>query len=132
MGPMMKKRSFTALGEAEMEMLQHVWDIGEATVAEVHERVLATRPVAYTTVMTLMKKLADKGYLTYEKEGNAYRYRPARSPEHVRGRLLKDIIGKVFRGSPTALVHTLVNEETLSRADVAEIRRLMDEWEAKG
>lgn len=115
-----------------MEMLQHVWDIGEATVAEVHERVLATRPVAYTTVMTLMKKLADKGYLSYEKEGNAYRYRPARSPEQVRGRLLKDMIGKVFRGSPTALVHTLVNEETLSRADVAEIRRLMDEWEAKG
>lgn len=122
----MKKRSFTALGEAEMEMLQHVWDLGEATVADVHQRVLATRSVAYTTVMTLLKKLADKGYLQYKQNGAAYIYSPARPPEQVRGSLLKDIIDKVFRGSRTALVHTLVGQEELSDEELAEIQRLIE------
>ena len=64
----MKKRSFHPLGETEMELLQHVWALKRANVAQVHERVLETREVAYTTVMTVLKKLADKGYLQYEKQ----------------------------------------------------------------
>ena len=80
----MKKRSFHPLGEAEMELLQHVWDLKRANVAQVHQRVLQTREVAYTTVMTVLKKLADKGYLRYEKQGNAYVYSPAEAPDAVR------------------------------------------------
>jgi len=122
---MNKKRSFTTLGEAEMEMLQHVWTFGQATVAEVHQEVLKTRSVAYTTVMTLLKKLADKGYLQYKKEGTAYIYSPARPPEQVRGNLLKEMIHKVFQGSSTALVHTLVAQEDFSPEEIAEIQTLI-------
>ena len=54
----MRRRSLSRLGETEMEVLHHVWALGEASVADVHASILKTRPVAYTTVMTVMKKLA--------------------------------------------------------------------------
>lgn len=121
----------TALGETEMEVLQHVWALGRAPVAAVHERILATREVAYTTVMTVMKNLADKGYLTYEREGNAYVYSAARPPEEVRHGLLRGLMRKVFDGSPEALVQTLVRHEPLSPDDRAALRRLLDELDAE-
>jgi len=55
------KKSITPLGETEMEVLHHVWDLQDATVADVHERILSDRKVAYTTVMTVMKNLKKKG-----------------------------------------------------------------------
>ena len=109
-----------------MELLQHVWDLKRANVAQVHERVLETREVAYTTVMTVLKKLADKGYLRYEKQGNAYIYSPAEAPETVRSTILSDIIEKVFKGSPVALVQALVDRETLSEEEHTEIQALLD------
>ena len=85
----MRRRTLNPLGETEMEVLQHVWTLGSATVSDVHERILATREVAYTTVMTVLKKLATKGYLTYERDGNAYVYSAAQPPDEVRADLLR-------------------------------------------
>lgn len=113
------------LGGTEMEVLRHVWALGRATVREVHDRVVADRAVAYTTVMTVMKNLADKGILAFEQDGAAYVYRAAVSPDAVRGRVLSGILDKVFGGSPAALIQTLVQHETFSEADRAELRRLL-------
>jgi predicted transcriptional regulator len=109
-----------------MEVLHHVWDLGEASVADVHERILDERDVAYTTVMTVMKKLADKGYLTYHKEGRSYIYAPDRQPNDVQHSLLHRLMEKVFHGSPTALVQTLVQREELSDEERQELRTLID------
>ncbi len=126
----MKKRdSLTHLGETEMEVLHHVWALGEATVADVRARILEEREIAYTTVMTVMKKLADKGYLQYEKEGRSYVYAPARPPGEVQHRLLQKLIGSVFNGSPLALVQTLVRHEDLSDEERRELARLIDTME---
>ena len=122
----MKRPSLTPLGETEMEVLHHVWDLGEASVADVHERILDERDVAYTTVMTVMKKLADKGYLTYHKEGRSYIYAPDRQPNDVQHSLLHRLMEKVFHGSPTALVQTLVQREELSDEERQELRTLID------
>lgn len=110
----MRGRSVTPLGETEMEILNHVWELGEATVADVRERMLGKRRVAYTTVMTIMKNLTEKGYLTYEKRGVAYVYSPARPAEEVRRSIVGDLVKKVFKGSPLALVQTLVRREDLT------------------
>ncbi|MEM7297929.1 MAG: BlaI/MecI/CopY family transcriptional regulator [Bacteroidota bacterium] len=59
---MRKKPSLAPLGESELEMLQLVWEIGPASVAEIHQRILQVRQVAYTTVMSALRKLAAKGY----------------------------------------------------------------------
>ena len=119
------RRTLNPLGETEMEVLQHVWDLGSATVSDVHGRILATRTVAYTTVMTVLKKLAKKGYLAFERDGSAYVYSAARSPEEVRATLLRGLIDKVFKGSGPALVQTLVRHEDLSEAEVEGLRQIV-------
>lgn len=124
---MKKKQSLTPLGETELEVLQHVWALGQATVADVHDRILRERKVAYTTIMTVMKNLARKGFLEYERQGNAYVYRPSRPPEEVRYGLLRSLLKKVFRGSPAALVQTLVRNEPLSEEERQAIRTLIDQ-----
>jgi len=125
----MRKKSLTQLGETEMEVLHHVWDLGEATVADVRERVLEEREVAYTTIMTVMKKLADKGYLQYHKDGRTYVYAPAQEPNKVQHSLLRRLMESVFEGSPMALVQTLVQHENLSDAERDEIRQMIDAME---
>lgn len=120
------KKSLTPLGETEMEVLHHVWEMGEATVKDVQERILDERKVAYTTIMTVMKNLADKGYLKFRKDGVTYVYSPAQEPESVRFNLVKDLVKKVFKGSPTELVQTLVEGEELSESDKGEIMKLID------
>jgi len=125
----MRKKSLTQLGETEMEVLHHVWDLGEATVADVRERVLEERDVAYTTIMTVMKKLADKGYLQYHKDGRTYVYAPAQEPNKVQHSLLRRLMESVFEGSPMALVQTLVQHENLSDAERDEIRQMIDAME---
>lgn len=112
-----------------MEVLQHVWEHGQVTVAEIHEQVAQKRKVAYTTIMTIMRKLADKGFLQYEKQGSAYVYQAARPPGEVKHSLLTGILRKVFRGSPVDLVESLVKYETLSEAERAEIRHLLETME---
>ena len=122
----MQRKSLTHLGETEMEVLHHVWDLGEATVSDVRERILEDRDVAYTTVMTVLKKLAEKGYLDYHKEGRSYVYQPAQDPDAVQHSLLQRLMEKVFQGSPSALVQTLVRREDLADDERAEIRALID------
>jgi BlaI family penicillinase repressor len=125
----MKKRSLTPLGETEMEVLQHVWDLKSASVADVRERILKEREVAYTTIMTVMKNLAEKGYLQYKKEGVTYIYSPAQEPENVRFNLIKDMVKKVFKGSPMQLVQTLVKGEDLTEEEKNEIRSMIEQME---
>ena len=125
----MKRKSLTPLGETEMEVLHHVWDLRRATVAEVQARILRERKVAYTTVMTVMKKLADKGYLQYEKEGATYVYSAARSSEEVQRSLVDDLVSKVFRGSSLALVQTLVRHEDLTDEERRDIKQLIEAME---
>lgn len=126
---MSKNKSLTPLGETEMEVLNHVWELGEATVKDVRKRILKERDVAYTTIMTVMKNLTDKGYLQYRKDGVTYVYSPDREPESVRSNLIKNLITKVFKGSPKELVQTLVNSENLSEKDLTEIKSLIDQME---
>ncbi|SMO69165.1 BlaI/MecI/CopY family transcriptional regulator [Gracilimonas mengyeensis] len=123
------RKSLTPLGESEMEILHHVWEMGEATVAQVKDRILMDRKVAYTTVMTIMKNLNDKGYLKYRKDGNTYVYSARKDPEEVQSSLVSGMIDKVFKGSTSALVQTLVKGENLSEKELQEIRKMIDDME---
>lgn len=123
------KKSLTPLGETEMEVLHHVWKLKEATVKDVRKLILENREVAYTTIMTVMKNLADKGYLKYRKDGVTYVYSPALEPESVRFNLVNDLVKKVFSGSPKSLVQTLVQNEDISEDERREIKSLIDDLE---
>lgn len=123
------KKSLTPLGETEMEVLHHVWDLGEATVKDVRKRILENREVAYTTIMTVMKNLTEKGYLKYRKEGVTYVYSPAQEPESVRSSLIGDLLRKVFKGSPKEMVQALVKSDDLTADDLSEIKKMIDQME---
>tara|TARA_R100001143_G_scaffold63581_1_gene72398 strand:+ start:2349 stop:2729 length:381 start_codon:yes stop_codon:yes gene_type:complete len=123
------RKALSPLGETEMEILNHVWNLGEASVADVREQILQTREVAYTTVMTIMKNLSDKSYLKYRKEGMSYIYSAAVQPDQVRFSLIDRLIDKVFQGSPKDLVQTLVQSENLSEEERNEIKKLIDNME---
>lgn len=123
---MTRRPTLVPLGETEMEVLQHVWDAQEATVADVHAAIQNDRPVAYTTVLTVMKNLEAKGYLSRHRDGRQDRYRAARTPQTVRTGLLRGFLGHVFDGSPTALVRTLVGDERLTDDEKAELRALLE------
>ena len=126
------RNPITPLGGTEMEVLREVWALQRATARDVHDRVSARRRVAYTTIMTVLKNLATKGYLTYEQDGTAYVYSAARAPDEVRGSLLSVVMEKVFGGSPTSLVQALVQTESLSDEERAQIRRMIDAMDDDG
>ena len=123
----MRRKNLTPLGETEMEVLQHVWKLKNATVAQVQERILKTRKVAYTTIMTVMKKLADKGYLTFQKDGATYVYEAARSQEDVQQSLISNLVDQAFNGSSLALIQTLVQKEDLSDQERSHILKLIED-----
>jgi len=123
------RKSISPLGETEIEVLNHVWDMGEATVQDVLDRILEDRKVAYTTVMTVMRNLSKKGYLTYRKDGVTYVYRASEEPGKVRRSLVNNLVAKVFKGSPSKLVQTLVENDELSPEEIAEIKEMIDNME---
>ena len=83
-----------AMGELESAVMAHLWDAEQpCTVREVHEALQADRPLAYTTVMTVMDRLDKKGAVTQLREGRAYRYAPLRSREQTTAELMLDALG---------------------------------------
>lgn len=123
------RKPLSPLGETEMEVLNHVWELGEAPVSVVQHRILEYRKVAYTTVMTVMKNLADKGYLKYRTEGKSYIYSANVQPEDVRFSLIDKLVDKVFKGSPKELVQTLVKHENISEEERKEIKKMIGKME---
>lgn len=127
----MKKKSLTPLGEAEMEILHLVWELQEATVTDVRNLLLKQRDVAYTTVMTIMKNLSEKGYLKLQKDGHAYVYKAARTASEVRGSVLKSILSKVFLGSKAELIESLVDDKAINHEELAQIEALIQKMKVE-
>lgn len=117
------------LTEVELEIMHVVWQIGDATVKQVHDVLAARRPVAYTTVMTMLGLLAKKGHLKREESGKAFVYRPAHPKGRVVSKMLDDFVARVFHGSARPLVLALLKDRKISKRDLEEISRLSEENE---
>ncbi len=104
-----------------------VWERGDATVKQVHDVLASRRPVAYTTVMTMLGLLAKKGHLKREESGRAFVYRPAYPKGRVVSRMLDDFVERVFRGSARPLVLALLKDRKISKRELDEIVRLAEE-----
>lgn len=102
-----------------------VWRLEEATVRDVYEAVRARRPIAYTTVMTMMKILEGKGYLKKTRADRAHVYRPARPRHQVIGAMVRDFLDRVFDGASRPLLLHLAGDERLSARERQALRRLI-------
>ena len=100
------------------------WERDTATVRDVYETLSATRKVAYTTVMTMMKILEQKKYLKKKLADRAHVYRAAQPKATVIGAMVRDFVNRVFNGSAEPLLVHLVEEHGLSREDLEEIAAL--------
>ena len=107
-----------------------IWRRGEATVRDVYEEMLAQRKIAYTTVMTMMGILEDKGYLTKTQGERAYIYRPTQPRQRVVGAMVQEFVNRVFDGSAKPLLLQLVEGRHLSKKEVDEIAKILDERKA--
>lgn len=118
----MKDRARLPMGELEAEVMGVLWNRGGwSTPGEVHEVLVAERPLAYTTVMTILVRLWHKGRLERERDGRAYAYRPLRTrEEHAAARMGELLVGVPDRSA--ALAHFL---EALSAAERDQLRRML-------
>lgn len=102
-----------------------VWQLEQATVRDVYEALRERRKVAYTTVMTMMNILQQKGYLKREQEERAYVYRPSQPQKQVIRGMVREFVRRVFNGSAEPLVVHLVEDRQLSEKDLREISRML-------
>ena len=107
-----------------------VWRKDEATVRDVYETLRETRPIAYTTVMTMMRILQEKGYLTKATNDRAHVYRPAKPRQQVIGGMVRDFLDRVFDGASDALLVHLARDNKLTPKQRRIVRQLLDEKES--
>lgn len=111
--------------DRELDVMSVLWDLGSGTVAEVQERL--PDKLAYTTVLTVLRTLEEKGYVGHEEEGRAYRYHPLVEREMAGASALKRVMRKIFAGSPEMLLTQLVSDRDLSEKDIERMRALLTE-----
>ena len=114
--------SFT---DRELDVMGVLWDRGSATVAEVRDDL--PDELAYTTVLTVLRTLEEKGFVDHVEEGKAHRYRPLVARDKAGRSALKRLVRKVFRGSPEMLLTQLVSDRKLTPQELKRMRRLLDE-----
>lgn len=111
--------------DREVDIMAVLWDHGPSTVAEVRERL--ADPLAYTTVLTILRTLEEKGHVGHEEEGRAYRYHALVDQDEAQGSALDRLTRKLFSGSTEMLLTRLVSDRDLSEDELARIKRLLDE-----
>lgn len=118
------------LTTAELRVMKALWTVESGTVAEVRtELAKRGQELAYTTVMTLLGRLAAKGAVAVDKEREPFVYRPAHRKESVLRDRLREFVREVFDGQAESLVLNLVEDESLSRAELRAIERKIAEAE---
>lgn len=112
--------------DRELDVMAVLWDRGEATVAEVQERL--PDELAYTTVLTVLRTLEEKGHVGHRSgEGRAYRYHALVEREEAGSTALDGLLDRVFGGSPELLLTRLVEDRRLTDEELEGMRRLLDE-----
>ena len=124
-------RNRETIGREEMQVLRYVADRHPVSVREVADHVAATSGKARTTVLTVMERLRDKGYLVRRKKGGVYLYRPKRSQAEVLRNLVADFVREALGGSVSPFVAYLAEEGNLNDEEVRELARLVADLEAQ-
>lgn len=117
--------------DAELEILTVLWSRGPSTVRDVHEITAKSKLTQYTTVLKLMQIMAEKGLLRRDEEHRAHVYEAACPPEWTQKQLAGDLLQRAFNGSAARLLQGALSARRASKAELAEIRQLLDDYERK-
>src|SRR5262249_49956367 len=117
--------------DQELEILKVVWQRGQATVREVYCDLASHRKIAYTTVLTMMGILEQKGHLKKSAGERAYVYRPSKQQEEVVRSMVQEFLHRVFNGSAKPLLVHLAEDPNIDPEELAELERLLKERRKK-
>ena len=112
----------------ELEVLKILWDRGPSTVREVMEVLNQRRRRAYTSVMSLLGAMTDKGLLKRRPQGRAFLYEAKVSREKTLGKMVADLLGRAFEGSASVLVAHLLDQSNPSAEELEQIRRTIETY----
>lgn len=113
----------------ELEVLKVLWERGPSTVREVMDVLNKDRPRAYTSVMSLLNVMTDKGLVVREPQGRAFIYRAKTNRGRTLRRMVGDLLGRAFEGSTSQLVAHLLDQTKPSPEELEEIRRAIEEYQ---
>jgi predicted transcriptional regulator len=113
------------LTTTELEMMNVIWRIGSCTVSQVQDALKPQRELAYTSISTIIRILEQKGFLTSEKAGRGHVYSAAMSKEDYQAVSLAHLVNNVFDDTPSLLVQRLLDNDSLTEKELAEIRALL-------
>ena len=121
----------TELTDHELRIMKVIWERGSATVRDVYEELLQHRKIAYTTVMTVMGVLEQKGRLKKSASGRAYVYTPAQPQSEVVSSMVRDFVGRVFNGMAKPLLVSMLEDGKISEEELDELKKLLKEKRRK-
>ena len=116
----------TTLTAQELELMKLIWQAGRATVRDIYETLRDRRPVAYTTVQTMMNILEAKGHLRKEPGEKAQIYVPVRPQQVVEKSMVREFVDRVFDGSARSLLVHLIKEKGLTARERQALQKLLD------
>ena len=125
----MPRTKSAVLTDAELPLMQILWHKGHGTVGEVVQALPRGRAPAYNTVLTLLRILERKGYVTHQKDGRAFIYRPVIDQRRARHRVIRHLLTRFFDGSPRLLVLNLLEHGTIDRRELRRLRQLIEHSE---
>ena len=127
----MARKSIDELGALQKAVMEAVWELGEASVSEVRDRLDREPEPAYTTILSVMQKLEKAGWLSHRAQGRSYVYLPTRSRDQAGTTSLRTFIDRVFRGDPLLLFQHLLDDEELNADDLRALKKMIDQKRRK-
>jgi BlaI family penicillinase repressor len=121
------RKKTAGLTDAELRLMEVLWEKGRATVSGVVEGLPKNVPLAYSTVLTTLRILENKGYIRHTKEGRAFVYRPVMGREQARERAVTHLLRRFFEGSPEVLVLNLIESRKIDAKELARLRKRIEE-----
>jgi predicted transcriptional regulator len=123
---MMARTALPRPTDGELAILRVLWTDGPATVRDVHAKLQIDRVVGYTTVLKLLQIMTEKGLVRRDESDRTHVYRAAASADHTQKQLVRDLLDRAFGGSAQKLILHALSARKASRAELDEIRRLLD------
>ena|SRR2546423_286317 len=123
----MPRRRSPALTDAEARIMAILWQRQSATVAEVVAALKKKRAVTYSTVQTMLRILEMKGYVSHEKVARAFIYRPRVDARQARRRALKNLMARLFNGSPSLLVLNVLEDAQIDSEELQRLKKFIED-----
>jgi predicted transcriptional regulator len=123
----MPRPKSSTLTDGELRLMRVLWDRGEASVTDVVESLRERPKPAYNTVLTLLRILEKKGYVTHRKDGRAFVFVPLIDKTHATRSALRTLVNRFFEGSPKLLMLNLLEEQDLSADALAHLKQRIEE-----